>query len=143
MTERRRLVVEAARGLVGIRFRPMGRTAAVGLDCVGLVFAAHAAAGVTLKETMVYRIGETEMSGPLLAAVVAQGRTVAPEDVAAGDVVVVLVNRHPRHLALVVGLSGASLRIVHASTGFPRKVAEGLLEREDVALAVNFLGEDT
>ena len=36
-----KLVVERARALIGTRFRPQGRDAQFGLDCVGLVLAAY------------------------------------------------------------------------------------------------------
>jgi hypothetical protein len=39
---------DAARALVGTRFRLQGRDAATGLDCVGVIIAAYAAAGVRL-----------------------------------------------------------------------------------------------
>lgn len=40
-------IVARARGLIGIRFRPQGRSAAGGLDCIGLVAAAVGIADVS------------------------------------------------------------------------------------------------
>lgn len=42
-------MVDAARALVGVRFRVRGRTAEAGLDCVGVVLAAAAAAGARVR----------------------------------------------------------------------------------------------
>jgi len=40
MTARAERVVARARALIGVRFRPQGRSAASGLDCIGVVAAA-------------------------------------------------------------------------------------------------------
>ena len=40
MTARSERIVASARTLIGVRFRPQGRSAATGLDCIGLVAAA-------------------------------------------------------------------------------------------------------
>lgn len=42
-------IAEEARALIGTRFRHQGRDPEVGLDCVGLVLAAHAAAGIEIE----------------------------------------------------------------------------------------------
>lgn len=44
----------AARAMLGVRFRPQGRDAARGLDCVGLIWAAYAAAQVPLRAPVGY-----------------------------------------------------------------------------------------
>lgn len=42
-------MVDAARALVGVRFRVRGRAAETGLDCVGVVLTAAAAAGARVR----------------------------------------------------------------------------------------------
>jgi lipoprotein Spr len=42
MTRRRQAIAARARALVGVRFRPQGRNAETGLDCVGLALLALA-----------------------------------------------------------------------------------------------------
>ena len=46
MTDKGEAIVARARALIGVRFRPQGRSAAGGLDCIGLAAAAAGVAGV-------------------------------------------------------------------------------------------------
>lgn len=49
-------VVAAARMLVGVPFRPQGRSVSGGLDCVGVVIAAAGAAGIPLHARADYAL---------------------------------------------------------------------------------------
>ena len=111
-------IVAAARGCVGTRFRPCGRLPGVGLDCVGVVLVAAAAAGVRF-EIPGYRLGgdhgarlDAELAGQGCGAVVG----------AAGDVLVMVPAMGRRHLGV---LDPGRLDHAHAGLG---RVVEGPLD---------------
>jgi cell wall-associated NlpC family hydrolase len=62
----------AGKTLVGVRFRLQGRDAATGLDCVGVIVAAYAAAGVRLAAIDDYALRGFEL-GRAEAAMAAAG----------------------------------------------------------------------
>ncbi|MGH6653325.1 MAG: NlpC/P60 family protein [Sphingopyxis sp.] len=106
----------AARALVGVRFRLQGKDAATGLDCVGLVWAAYAAAGVRLV-----RPGDYPLRGWPRARVedslAAAGFVLVDDEVRVGDVALIALAAGQFHLALIGAAS-----VVHAHAGLRRVV---------------------
>lgn len=115
--ERWRVIVDAARGCVGTRFRAQGRTPGLGLDCVGVVLVAAAAAGMSSVALPAYALGgdyEAEIER-VLARI-----GCFPLGVPAfGDLLVIAPARRRRHLAVVTPAG-----VVHAHAGVGR-VVEG------------------
>lgn len=116
----------AARALTGTRFRLQGRSAATGLDCVGLVVAAYHAAGARLLAMDDYALRGFALEAAL-GRIDASGlrRTAAGsgETWAAGDVALYILPAGQLHLA-VLGPG----RIVHADA-LLRRVVEAPLHR--------------
>lgn len=112
-----RAIFEAARGLVGTRFRLHGREAATGLDCVGLVMASHARAGIILYPAPDdYALRGTKRAD-VEAGLVAAGLVRRIGKPACGDVALVHCGHGQLHLAIV----GAQSHI-HAHAGLRRVV---------------------
>ncbi|MGQ0589946.1 MAG: peptidoglycan endopeptidase [Sphingosinicella sp.] len=96
-------VVARARALIGVRFRPQGRSREAGLDCVGVV---AAALGLTAPpDDYRLRTGSTER---ILAALRAAGLRAAPAR-RPGDVLIMASGPGQLHLGIWTG-SG----LVHA-----------------------------
>lgn len=113
------VIVAAARGCVGTRFRPQGRTPGLGLDCVGVLLVAAAAAGVVVENLPGYRLGGDV---PDLAAALA-GHGCAPVAAALpGDVLVIAPAARQRHFGIVTPMG-----LVHAHAGLNR-VVEGPID---------------
>ncbi len=112
-------IVAAVRGCVGTRFRPQGRRAGVGLDCIGVALIAAAAARCPAAAPAYALGGDHE--GRLDDAIAALGciLVVAPEP---GDLLVLAPGAGRRHLA--VATPGG---LVHAHAGL-RRVVEGPLD---------------
>ena len=105
-----------ARRLVGARFRPQGYNAATGLDCVGLVWAAYAAAGVRLARPSDYPLrgwSETRIAEALGRA----GFVPAGGPQQSGDVALVAFDAGQFYLMLM-----GPDRCVHAHAGLRRVV---------------------
>lgn len=108
-------IAAAARSLIGVRFRLQGRSAARGLDCVGVAALAMEAAGheAVLPPGYGLRCGDAARAGAWLCAAglerVAEG--------AVGDLV--LVRPGPMQLHLMVRVPGGH---VHAHAGLRRVV---------------------
>ena len=105
-----------ARRLVGARFRPQGYDPATGLDCVGLVWAAYAAAGRRLVRPSGYPLrgwSEERIAAGLRRA----GFAACDEDRRSGDVALVALGAGQFHLVLM-GWD----RCVHAHAGLRRVV---------------------
>lgn len=110
----------AARGMLGVRFRPQGRDVVRGLDCVGLIWAAYAAAKVPLRAPVGYPLrgwrglrieAALEQSGLVRVCDIGQrGRRI-------GDVLLCALGAGQFHL----GLGGAS-SVIHAHAGLGRVV---------------------
>ncbi|WP_232003321.1 NlpC/P60 family protein [Sphingopyxis sp. FD7] len=106
----------AARAMVGARFRFQGCDPATGLDCVGLVWAAYAEAGVRLARPDGYPLRgwararvEAALSGAGFVPAESEGR--------AGDVALVALPAGQFHL----GLMGTD-NWIHAHAGLRRVV---------------------
>ena len=109
------MVVAAARGCVGVRFRPQGRDPATGLDCVGLVAVALAAAGARVVVPVGYALRGGD-PGDVAAVLVAAGlRGVTKAQ--AGDVMVCRSGPGALHLGVDGGGS-----VIHADAGARRVV---------------------
>ena len=108
-------VAAAARGCVGVRYRRQGRDPAAGLDCVGLVVVALAAAGAEVRVPGGYALrgGDPEDVARTLAAAGLRRVTAAR----AGDVLVCAGGPGALHLAIDGGGS-----VIHADLGARRVV---------------------
>jgi cell wall-associated NlpC family hydrolase len=108
-------VAARARALVGVPFRPQGRSAGYGLDCVGL---AALAAGV--PEALVpadYRLRSVADQGIEAAQFGGWALPIPPDDAGTGDVVLVRYAPGQHHLLVLV--QGG---FVHAHAGLGRVV---------------------
>ncbi len=105
-----------ARRLVGARFRPQGYDPATGLDCVGLVWAAYAAAGRRL-----IRPGDYPLRGwseeRIVAGLRRAGFVAVEGPRQSGDVALVALAAGQFHLVLL-----GPDRCVHAHAGLRRVV---------------------
>ena len=102
--------------MVGVRFRLQGCDPATGLDCVGLVYAAYAAAGARLV-----RPGNYPLRGwaraRVEAGLVAAGFLRVVDAARAGDVALIALAAGQFHLGLIGPAS-----LVHAHAGLRRVV---------------------
>ena len=122
MTARER-AARAAAGTVGAAFRLHGRDPATGLDCVGLVWAAYAAAGRMLIAPAAYPL--RGWSGARVAAgLTAAGFGETAGAVRVGDVALIALPARQFHLALI-----GPVGIVHAHAGL-RRVVEAPFDPE-------------
>jgi cell wall-associated NlpC family hydrolase len=113
-------IVAAVRACVGTRFRAQGRVPGLGLDCVGVVLVAAAAAGLEGIKAPAYSLGgehETALENALAAA---GCRPVAKA--MDGDVLVLAPAEQRRHAGVVTPAG-----IVHAHAGLGR-VVEGPID---------------
>ncbi len=106
----------AARAMVGVRFRAQGCDPATGLDCVGLVWAAYAAAGVRLVRPRDYPLRGWARAR-VEAGLVTAGFVRSSDAMRAGDVTLIALAAGQFHL----GILGAD-RMVHAHAGLRRVV---------------------
>jgi len=113
--------------MVGVAFRPQGCDPATGLDCVGLVWAAHAAVGCVLERPRGYPLrgwSRAQVEAGLVRAhfvpVGGEGRE--------GDVALIAYPAGQFHL----GIMGRD-RLVHAHAGLRRVVETPMLELRDAA----------
>jgi len=104
-------IVARARVLLGVRFRPQGRSAATGLDCVGL---AAAAAGVErVRQDYALRGGSlARLNAGLAAAGLKQEEAARP-----GDILVMAAGPAQLHLGIFTGAG-----IIHADAALRRIV---------------------
>ena len=120
-------IVAAVRATIGTRFRPQGRRAGVGLDCVGVALIAAEAADCAATSPP-YALGG-DHDGRLDAAVAALGCSkVAVAD--PGDLIVVAPAVGRRHLAVKTDQG-----VVHAHAGL-RRVVEGPLDPAWIVVAI-------
>lgn len=112
-------IVAAARGCVGTRFRAQGRVPGLGLDCVGVVLVAAAAAGIRTATIPPYRLGGVPPDAEKVFASVGAW----PVDAAApGDVLAIMPAPGQRHFGVVTPQG-----LVHAHAGLDR-VVEGPID---------------
>jgi len=108
-------IVARARGLTGTRFRPQGRTAAAGLDCIGLVALAIDARTVPRDYALRGNARDRLVEGLKAAGLVAAVR------MAAGDVLVLAPGPAQLHLGIFTGTG-----LVHGDAGLRRVVERPL-----------------
>lgn len=119
-------VFDAARAMVGAAFRLHGRVPETGLDCVGLVWAAHGLAGITLTAPRAYPLRGWRAER-IVAALDASGLARCVLPARAGDVALIDAGAGQHHLA-VLGRDShvhahAGLRRVVETPGWPDGVA--------------------
>ena len=115
-------VVAAARACIGVPYRHLGRDPARGLDCVGLLLHAFAAAGLAVAGAPA-GYGRRPQGHRLLAEVARHGRRLTLKEARPADVLAFAGSeRLPCHLALVTA-TAPELLIVH-SWAEHRRVAE-------------------
>ena len=111
-------LARAAEGLVGAPFRLHGRSPETGLDCIGLLVAACAAAGRPIALPNGYRLRSRTL--PDLAGLAARsGFAPAQAPLHPGDVAMCRVNPCQHHLVIIA----SGNRFVHAHAGLGRVVA--------------------
>ena len=109
--------------MVGARFRFQGRDPAAGLDCVGLVWAAYADAGVRLARPDGYPLRGWARAR-IEAALAAAGFASADDRARAGDVALIVLPAGQFHLGLI-----GTDRWIHAHAGL-RRVVEAPVDAE-------------
>lgn len=123
------LIVARARALIGVRFRPQGRTRETGLDCVGL---AAAAAGVK-DAPRDYALRGNSLER--LAAELEAAGLMRVEGARAGDLLVMAAGPGQLHLGVLApdGLihGDAGLRQVVERPGPPPWPVLGIWRKED------------
>lgn len=102
---------ERARALVGVRFRPQGRTPELGLDCIGLAACVFGLTDVRRD----YRLRGGDMGS--LALELIAGGFVRVSEAAAGDVLVARAGPGQLHLVILTDAG-----FVHADAGLRRVV---------------------
>jgi cell wall-associated NlpC family hydrolase len=107
-------IVAAARACVGTRFRSQGRVPGLGLDCVGVVLVAAAAAGITVVPPAYALGGDHEAEAERLLSASGCGAVAAALP---GDILVLAPAVQRRHLAVITPAG-----IVHADAGLGRVV---------------------
>ena len=112
-------IVAAARTCIGTRFRAQGRTPGLGLDCVGVVLVAAAAAGIAPASLPPYRLGGVL---PDADAVLSASGAWMESAALPGDVLTIVPAAGQRHLGILTP-SG----VVHAHAGLAR-VVEGPMD---------------
>ena len=102
--------------MVGARFRLQGCDPAMGLDCVGLVWAAYAVAGVRLVRPENYPL-RGWARGRIEAGLARAGFSPAGDEARIGDVALIAFAAGQFHLGLIGPAS-----LVHAHAGLRRVV---------------------
>lgn len=108
-------IVARARSLIGTRFRPQGRSAAEGLDCIGLAALAIDARNVPRDYAL------RGNSDRRLATALAAAGLAAADVMAAGDVLVLAPGATQLHLGIFTGTG-----LVHGDAGLRRVVERPL-----------------
>ena len=98
-----------AQALVGTRFRPQGRSAECGLDCIGLVLAACDLPAERVRRD--YRL-RGDHRRELLAGLAGTLRRIAPGQCRAGDVLLLQITADQSHLAILTEAG-----FIHADAG--------------------------
>lgn len=105
-------LAEAAKSLIGVRFRLHGRDPATGLDCVGVVAEAMRRAGIEPVVPTGYRLRSASVTGLLPFAQANRFTPASPDE---ADVVLAMVNPVQPHLAV-----STPDGFVHAHAGIGR-----------------------
>jgi hypothetical protein len=114
-------LAQAAQSLVGCPFRLQGRDPATGLDCVGLVAAALAGAGVKAVTPVGYGLRNTDI-GHWLPLAQQAGLRPSAGPVTAGEVLLIALAHCQHHLVIAADSSS----VIHAHAGLRRVVRQPL-----------------
>jgi cell wall-associated NlpC family hydrolase len=117
MMDPRSAMAAAAMELVGVPFRLHGRDRRRGVDCVGVLVIALAAAGRRPRLPLEYTLRRTSI-GDFVAAAADVGLCPADGDLTAGDLLVAKPGAAQFH----AGICGFDNSIVHAHAGLGRVV---------------------
>jgi len=112
-------VAEAALGLVGCRFRLHGRDPETGLDCVGLVHAALAAAGERPVAPQGYGLRNLA-ADHWLGFAARSGLATASGSIHVGDILLLALGYAQHHLVIAIDADS----VVHAHAGLRRVVRQ-------------------
>lgn len=113
MTLRERFI-EEVRKEIGTPYRLQGRLSGVGIDCAGLPVVAAKRCGINVVEASNY--GRRPDPAILLKCMEETGlkKLSGLQEAVPGDLLVLRFELSPRHLAVVTGVDGDKIRIVHA-----------------------------
>jgi len=106
--------VERARALAGVRFRPQGRRADVGLDCIGVVALTYGVDPGAVPSDYRLRGGQRDR---LLRGLARHFRAIPTKQASAGDVLLCAAATDQLHLVVKTGAG-----FIHADAGLRRVV---------------------
>ncbi len=108
----------AARAMIGTPFRLHGRAVGHGLDCVGLIECAYAAAGHVLDLAGLYGLRNRSLDR-IEQSALRQGFSRGERQLQPGDILMVLAGPLQQHLVI----AGLGNDLIHAHAGLGRVVA--------------------
>ncbi len=117
----------AAQALAGTRFRLHGRHRETGLDCIGLVGAALADCGRTVRYPHGYRLRNADIAR-WLGFAAGNGLHCCAEPIRRGDVLLTRPGPAQHHLLVALGDG----RFVHAHAGLRRVVIQQLVPPDPI-----------
>ncbi|MFZ4124577.1 MAG: NlpC/P60 family protein [Rickettsiales bacterium] len=125
------MLIDAARGYLGVRFAHQGRSKQTGVDCLGLLICAAQDAGITLQDYEPNHYDRTDYGtfpdAQMLRAQL-HAALIAVEEVAVGDILLLRIDGRPQHLALVTDYPQEGVfGMIHAYAPL-RKVVEHRLD---------------
>ena len=125
-----KILVAAARGFLGVRFKHQGRDAAEGLDCLGLLLAVAHEVGLHVEDERRYGSKpDTEFLQQRLEAYLSR-ITSHESRITTGDILLLAIDGRPQHLAMVTDYPVAGeWGIIHAYAP-ARKVVEHRLSND-------------
>ena len=117
-------VVRVARSYIGTPFHHMGRLPGVGLDCVGVLICASRELGLVAPDFDLPAYTPTP-DGTTMFAWAKEYMTPVPGEMYPGNVVLLITDTEPQHLAILGDYSHGGLSIIHAShSSKPPRVLE-------------------
>ena len=123
------VIVEQARGLLGVKFHHQGRSRATGVDCLGLLVLVAQALQLTFEGAPLHARDRTDYGhnpdvGYLRSALERYLTKVDADAMQPGDVGLFLVDKRPQHLAIISDYPvGGEYGMIHAYAPL-RKVVE-------------------
>ena len=128
-------IVEAARGVLGVRWTHQGRDAKHGLDCIGLVLHALQVSGWQPRDpdtALFNRYGRFADDDAITAALEVEAARVELDEVQPADLLLIHSEgfQFPQHLAIVSEVGQGNIYIIHAFGQYPRCVVEHRLDAQ-------------